>query len=133
MKRFLRGNRGNNLIKVPGSIQPHGALLVARQSDLRVLYVSENAEKVTQIPVSAMLGMSLLNCLSAEVGAEIIEGESRKHNASRQPRTQALAGGVGTRHHFDIFHHDGLVYVEVELAPVAPEPERLRVCDKLLA
>jgi len=59
-------------IRTPGSIQPHGVFLVARQSDLPVVYVSANAERLSRIAAENMLGRSLLDCLGAEICAEIV-------------------------------------------------------------
>jgi diguanylate cyclase (GGDEF)-like protein len=114
-------------IRTPGSIQPHGVLLVARQSDLRVVYVSANAERFSRIPAEVMLGRSLLDCLSAEICAEIIHYDDDGRLVFNLPRTQALASGIGTRHHFDVRHYKDLVYVEIELEIGEQETERLPV------
>jgi diguanylate cyclase (GGDEF)-like protein len=114
-------------IRTPGSIQPHGVLVVARQSDLRVVYVSANAERFSRIPAEVMLGRSLLDCLSAEICAEIVHYDNDGQLVFNLPRTQALASGIGTRHHFDVRHYKDLVYVEIELEIVEPETERLPV------
>jgi two-component system, chemotaxis family, sensor kinase Cph1 len=37
-------------IHAPGSIQPHGVLIVARREDMRVMYASANAESATGQP-----------------------------------------------------------------------------------
>ena len=43
-------------IHVPGSIQPHGFLLVLDETNLRVLQASENAEQWLGVPASALIG-----------------------------------------------------------------------------
>lgn len=108
-------------------IQPHGVLLVARQSDLRLIYVSANAERVTRMSARDMLGKSLLDCLSAEISSKIIHYDNRNHLVFDLARRQSVVSGVGTRHHFEVLHHAGLIYIEMELEIVDPEVDRLPV------
>ncbi|MFJ4454352.1 ATP-binding protein [Pseudomonas sp. NPDC089392] len=51
-------------IHVPGSIQPHGFLLVLDEADLRVLQASENVEQWLGIPARELIGCSLAEQLS---------------------------------------------------------------------
>lgn len=108
-------------------IQPHGVLLVARQSDLCFTYVSANAERVTRIPPQEMLGKSILDCLSAEICSKIIHYDQRKRLVYEQGRRQTIVSGVGTRHHVQVLHHNDLIYIEMELEILEPEADRLPV------
>jgi chemotaxis family two-component system sensor kinase Cph1 len=42
-------------VRTPGCVQAHGALLVLRQSDLRILQASDNVNAVLGHPVDAIL------------------------------------------------------------------------------
>ena len=53
-------------IHVPGSIQPHGFLLVLDESDLSILQASENAEHWLGLPVSALVGSNLAVLLAED-------------------------------------------------------------------
>ena len=46
-------------IHLPGSIQPHGTLLVLRESDLVLLQVADNTEAVLGLPPDRLLGRGL--------------------------------------------------------------------------
>lgn len=113
-------------------IQPHGVLLIARQSDLRFLYVSANADRVTRIPAQQMLGRSILDCMSAEICSAIVHYDSRNRLVHDVEPRQLVVSGVGTRHHVTILHHGGLIYIEMELEVVEPEAERLPVRAQMI-
>ena len=54
---------GSEAIHIPGSIQPHGALLAARADGLLVSHASANLAAILGRPVEAVLGHSLENAL----------------------------------------------------------------------
>ncbi len=52
-------------IHIPSSIQPHGMLLAARRSDLRIVYVSDNVESFLGVAPSFVLEKILPEILSS--------------------------------------------------------------------
>lgn len=46
-------------IHIPGSIEPHGALLVVHEPDLNIIQVSGNTGNLLGVPCEALLTMSL--------------------------------------------------------------------------
>lgn len=125
-------NSAREPLHAPGSIQPYGVLLVARLSDLRVVYASANADRVSRIPAEKMLGMSLLDCFSAQVSAEIISYDNQKHLIMQVARRQFVASAGGSLHHFDLHRHGDFIYVEVELELIAPEVDRLPIQARMI-
>jgi diguanylate cyclase (GGDEF)-like protein len=119
-------------IHTPGSIQPYGVLLVARQSDLRLVYASANAETVTKMPIRPMLGKPLRECLSPEILAEIIPCDSDGRLISDIPRTQASLIVDGTRLLFDVLQYQELIYLEIEPEILEPQTDRLPTRAQLL-
>ncbi|WDY56316.1 ATP-binding protein [Pseudomonas sp. PSKL.D1] len=53
-------------IQVPGSIQPHGFLLVLDEHDLRILQASENAERWLGVPARELLGCGFADVISGQ-------------------------------------------------------------------
>jgi chemotaxis family two-component system sensor kinase Cph1 len=53
-------------IHIPGSIQPHGMLLVLVNPDLEVIQVSENSNDLIQLDPKELIGKSLINWLGSE-------------------------------------------------------------------
>jgi PAS domain S-box-containing protein len=104
-------------IHLPGSIQPHGCMLVIRASDLEVVQVSENAAQFlhTEAAVPGSHLEQIDNQLAWEV--ESLLGGSRKV-AHKLPRFVQLKLG-GSDHFFDIAIHQpdtaGII-LEFELA-----------------
>ncbi|MGN8247503.1 ATP-binding protein [Pseudomonas sp. SMV7] len=74
-------------IRLPGSIQPHGFLLVLDEADLRVLQASENVEQWLGIPAREILGCSFAELVSADF-------DLRLHLA-RQPEDEAFPFHIG--------------------------------------
>jgi len=74
-------------IQLPGSIQPHGFLLVLDEADLRVLQASENIEQWLGIPAREILGCSFAELVSADF-------DLRLHLA-RQPEDEAFPFHIG--------------------------------------
>lgn len=58
-------------IHVPGSIQPHGALLALSVEDLRVTQVSENLAAILGRPLDSILAATLGDVLGTEVGSNL--------------------------------------------------------------
>jgi len=51
-------------IQIPGSIQPHGFLLVLDECDLRVLQASENVERWLGVPARELIGCNFADVVS---------------------------------------------------------------------
>lgn len=121
----------NEPIHIPGSIQPHGILLGVRESDRQVVVASENASAL--LGVTGIVGQPLDALL--DTGDRISIGRDETDIRDGNPIALRLRDGravVGIAH-----RADGLLILEVELAP--PDPDRLtsafprlvRVLDRL--
>ncbi|GAB1616561.1 Bacteriophytochrome (light-regulated signal transduction histidine kinase) [Pseudomonas sp. LAIL14HWK12:I11] len=90
-------------IQVPGSIQPHGFLLVLDEADLHILQASENAEHWLGLPARELLGCAL---------AELVgDGFDMRAHLARLPDDEAFPFHIG----------------DVCLRPGAPWRDKLRV------
>ena len=104
-------------IQVPGSVQPHGFLLVLDAADLRVLQASENVERWLGIPARELIG-----CRFAELVSETFD--LRMH-LTRLPEEEVFPfhiGDVCLRQgapynaplHLLAHHHDQVLITEFE-------------------
>jgi PAS domain S-box-containing protein len=100
-------------IHVPGSIQPHGALLAVSLADLRVVQASANAEEFLGTSAPSLLGRSLDELFDAplHVALDAIE--------QTNPRAVLIAGRL-----FDAILHRTGERLLVELEPAAAQDER---------
>lgn len=64
-------NCDNEVIHLPGLIQPHGAMVVLRASDLTILQVSENTQALFGVPAPALSLKKLDGLLGPEPAARI--------------------------------------------------------------
>jgi light-regulated signal transduction histidine kinase (bacteriophytochrome) len=101
-------------IHTPGSIQPHGVLIVGRRGDMRVVYASANAESATGRPARSILGIPLLDCLGPAVFAKIARRNEAGQVIAEPPRTICLSSDSGTRQYFTVHYLNDLMYVEIE-------------------
>jgi diguanylate cyclase (GGDEF)-like protein len=106
-------------IHIPGSIQPHGVLIVADSSDLRVVYASSNLEDVLKIPVREMLGKQLKECLHPEVIEKIIRQDA-SGNILIEPLRSFHFSMSQELLFFEVRQSNDLIYIEVE--PEVPDP-----------
>jgi len=90
-------------IQVPGSIQPHGFMLVLDEPSLRILQASENAERWLGIPAQSLLGCSFAERVSAQFDL--------RAQLQRLPDDQVFPFHLG----------------DVRLRPDAPCSDRLRL------
>jgi light-regulated signal transduction histidine kinase (bacteriophytochrome) len=123
------GNCEREPIRIPGSIQPHGALLVLAKDDRTVIQVSENAAAMLRRSPSELLGSSLDQLL----GGQTVERLAIElHQVPGQGRPLLLgtlaideAGAIGTagaigepgdRRQFHLLAHrsDGQLVLELE-------------------
>src|SRR6478609_3318852 len=73
-------------IQFPGSIQPHGVLLVLNQQDYMVEVASANTEQHFQKPLQDVLGKPLSELLGAEA-AELLLRQLSQLTISAYPQT----------------------------------------------
>lgn len=93
-------------IRIPGAVQPHGALLAAAGPDLEVVVASANAEDLLG---RAVRGARLADLLAGEQAAALLAGEL----TAQDPVRPVLDGRA-----FDVVAHhaDGLLVTEWEAA-----------------
>ena len=82
-------NCEDELIRIPGSIQRHGFLLVLDRLDQDVVAASENAEEFLGIPLKLILGASLATLLDRELLAAL-------RATSTSDKTEGLLTFVGS-------------------------------------
>ena len=90
-------------IQVPGSIQPHGFMLVLDEPSLRIVQASENAERWLGIPAQSLVGCSFTEMVSAQFDL--------RAQLQRLPDDQVFPFHLG----------------DVHLRPDAPCSDRLRL------
>lgn len=111
-------------IHVPGSIQPHGVLLVVQESDLTVVQASDNVAALLGRPVGALLGRSV----QALLGDTLARQLAAVLPALRMQSRPTLVGTVTLRANADAaqtFHAvahrtEAGILLELELAATAP-------------
>jgi diguanylate cyclase (GGDEF)-like protein len=103
-------------IHIPSSIQPHGLLIAARDSDLTIVYVSENSTEMLGVPPDYLLGRGLKEFLGAEAVASIEQSLGQEQYFPTNILTFDFPVRRGFR--FDVFTHrsGGLLCVELEPA-----------------
>lgn len=104
-------------IHIPGSIQPHGALLALHPETMTVAQVTENAEAILGIPPNRLLGAPVRNILGAEQEAELRGALSLSSVTDANPLRFEIAV-AGTPKVFDAIVHmtGGLLALELEPA-----------------
>ena len=103
-------------IHTPGAIQPHGALLVLREPDLKVQQVSANSQEMLGLSVDAVLQGFLHDWLDAASLVELSDALARPRPEEASPLKLHLAGRA-----FDgVCHrHQGATILELEPAIVS--------------
>jgi diguanylate cyclase (GGDEF)-like protein len=111
-------------IHIPGSIQPHGVLLVADPADLRVVFASANTASLLGMPAASILGGSLQDCLPAGVYGKLVRQDDQGRSIFEPLRSYHFS--VDRSHfHFEIRQFNDLVYIEIETEVPEPESESL--------
>ena len=111
-------------IHAPGSIQPHGVLMVLEPDTLKVLQVSENLQEFLGLDVEALLKRSLAGGLGQY--GELLEVDLQRSQLSTAPvylRTISAAGTNQTYSAYNVLAHknsDGLVIIEFEGSAADP-------------
>ena len=129
--------RNEYLAKNIGQIQRHGVLLVALRSNLRLIHVSENAERVTGISAAAMLGASLTDCFNPEIASRLAEYRDHKRLTFNANQSHPFSQEAGVIHRFEVHHNEKCVFVEIECDQVVPTvaeqtPTRVRMILDLM-
>ena len=90
-------NCERELIHLAGSVQPHGVLLLLRQSDLVVLQASANAQALLGVPAHALLAMPL-HRLGGNLSHQVIKlaGELDAQGGAPLPLQCLVDGPNGT-------------------------------------
>ncbi len=103
-------------IHIPSLIQPHGMLLAARASDLRLVYTSQNAPLFLGVAPIFILGKTLPELLGAEAIASIEKALGNQEYVPKNIRTLSFPTFPGKR--FDVTAHrtSGFLCVELENA-----------------
>ncbi|HEY1216176.1 MAG TPA: GAF domain-containing protein, partial [Bryobacteraceae bacterium] len=108
---------GREPIHIPGSIQPHGLLLVLKEPELAVLQASANTEEFLGIPVEQVLGAPLSTLFRQGEGDTLAQG-LRQAKLERTPvylLNVHLPSGAGTLN--AIAHRfEGVLILELEPA-----------------
>jgi two-component system, chemotaxis family, sensor kinase Cph1 len=102
-------------IHIPGSIQPHGVLLILSEPELKILQVSQNADFYFGEKAQNLLGQSLADLLTPEALSMVKQNHlSSSHLRDANPAPITLKTG---QQYDGIFHRlDGLLYLELEEA-----------------
>ena len=104
-------------IHIPSAIQPHGVLVAARASDLRIAYVSENTEPLLQLRPAEVLERTLPELLGEQTARMIQESIEGEPALASNVLTATLPASGATL--FDILAHRSETFIYVELEPAA--------------
>lgn len=111
-------------IHIPGSVQPHGVLLVLRMPDLVLVQASSNAAEAFGRPLDQVLGRPLASVFDARPLA--LDPMPREDAlATRNPIAVAVSG----RPYDAILHRSGARLV-MELEPATPADEAARLASR---
>jgi two-component system, chemotaxis family, sensor kinase Cph1 len=102
-------------IHVPGSIQPHGALLVLHETTLQILEISANSHNILGLEPRALLGKSISVLLEPD-GVEQLREVLAQGDLENNPLFAFSLQPKGTAHKLDaVTHrHQGRVLLELE-------------------
>ncbi len=112
-------------IHIPGSIQPHGVLIVASLPDRIVRYASANSEPLLGMSAASILGRPLVACLGATIADRIVRYDDHGTIVPETHRFVTLPIEDGSLCHFDIRHLNGLLYLEMQRAGPQEDDEKL--------
>ncbi|MBD8120582.1 GAF domain-containing protein [Pseudomonas lutea] len=106
----------NEPIRIPGAIQPHGALLTLLESDWTVQQVSANAREMLGVSHEVQPGDGLARWLGDAQADSLVEALRHADLESIDPLPMQFGGQA-----FDglLHRHDGLLFLELE--PVPPQ------------
>jgi diguanylate cyclase (GGDEF)-like protein/PAS domain S-box-containing protein len=105
-------------IHIPGTIQPHGALLAARADSLLVSHASANLQTVLGCAVDGVLGRPLEQAIGAQACRALLgEGTSKSLATTR---IHVHTGQDGGQLYLQAHRSGGYVCVDIEPMPRAP-------------
>lgn len=112
-------------IRIPGSIQPHGLLLLLSDTDLAIQQASDNLGELTGFSAEDAVGRTLNEILGDDFTNDLQKELSNATVGSRPlfHRTLSVSAGGAHRDFFVIVHrtNDGII-LELELADALNEP-----------
>lgn len=106
-------------IHIPGAIQPHGLLVVARAGDRQVTQVTENLPAFVPIPPGKLLGSEIEHLFVPEDREKLIRVFSLDDFVDEVPLKLRLADAATTLADVNLHRQSELVLTEIE--PVNPE------------
>lgn len=102
-------------IHIPSSIQPHGLLLAARETDLKVIYTSANSASFLGIPPARVLQHTLVELLGEDAVASIQSAVRQEQYLPNNVLRLNVSPGRAAR--FDVVAHHAGGFLCVELEP----------------
>lgn len=115
-------------IHIPGSVQPHGVLIVADAATGHVLQVSENASDLLGMEIEAMLGGPLGKVVT--LPANLFEDDERPAHSAWAP-VSFPAGQRGGNWHASVHAYDDRWMIEIEPREAYFEDDPIRVAYDL--
>ena len=115
-------------IHIPGSIQPHGVLLVVDAATQRVLQASENASDLLGTGLDALLGASLDDVLTLPLG--LFDDDERPAHSAWVPVRFPQGNHAGTWH-AAVHAYDARWMIEIEPREAYFEDDPIRVAYDL--
>lgn len=109
-------------IHIPGSIQPHGALLCLDETSYSVLQASRNAGTLFGLDRPSALGCHLSDLVNDASARELVE-DLQKSDLEEHPLylRNLTAPGSGTAFHVTAHRHAGALMIEFEACAVQAE------------
>lgn len=115
-------------IHLPGRVQAHGAVIVVRESDLRIVQTSANVVDLLDAAVDDVLGRTLSDLFGAEAAARLVRAATSAGTAVRVDRVQLIDGPEIDAHSFS--PAPGLVGIDLEHAR-APRADAGKVVTRV--
>ncbi len=106
-------------VRIPGAIQPHGALLVLDPVDLRIVGVSDNAARVLHKAPGDLLGRGIAAIAGGGASDALVERLRQGALEGPTPCELITEGGAGLE--VVAHQHDGRILVEFEPTGAAPK------------
>ena len=106
-------------IHIPGSIQPHGALIVLRESDFVITQVSKNIGNLTHLTAAKMLGQPLVNLIE---NVDVLRGCLEHNFEQTNPLPIRFCSSSAPQETFNgILHRAPGGEIVLELEPHSPQ------------
>jgi len=113
-------------IHIPGTIQPHGALLALHPGDLSLAAYSANAPKLFGVEPAGLRHHPLDTLIGGPLVAEIREASAAGELDGSNPfRITGALPGSGATLDFSVHCHDGFIIMEAEPTTLSPLPAAL--------